>query len=321
MESTRTIQSVDIGKERSFLEELRSVWGRLENKEVFFVLVLAWAALFQFLGNSTFGYINTPSMFVWVYTIYDSTPDDSHGRLIPFAVLALLWHKRNQLLAIPQRVWWPGFIPLGLAALLHFTAYLVQQTRFSAVAFFLGVYALFGVTWGARWMKACLFPFVLFVFCIPITAWVDPLTVPLRIFATTLTHFICHGILGMNVIQHGNQLSDPVAQIDFEVVAACSGIRSILALSALTSIYSMLALRSGWRRFIVFASAFPISIACNVARLVTIVIAAEFFGREAGLFVHEWFGFLTYAIAVVCVLLLAGFLKDPPPPRPAAQST
>jgi exosortase len=318
MESTRTVQAVDVSKDRSLMDEVLAVWGKLENKEVFVVLVAAWLALFHFLGNSTFGYINSPSMFGWVLSIYDTTPDDSHGRLIPFAVLVLLWLKREELLAIPQSLWPPGLLLLAGCAFLHWTGYLFQQTRVSAAAFFLGLYSIFGLTWGRRWMRASLFPFVLFAFCIPITAWVDPVTVPLRMFATSVTHFICHGLLGLNVVRHGTQLSDAASGMDFDVVAACSGIRSILALTALTSIYSMLAFRSTWRRWVVFSSSIPISLLCNIIRLVCVILAADFFGREAGLFVHEWFGFVTYAIAIVLVLGLAGLLKESAPAAPPA---
>ena len=41
------------------------VWARLENKGLFFTLLGAWVALFLFLGNSTFGYYDKPSLFYW----------------------------------------------------------------------------------------------------------------------------------------------------------------------------------------------------------------------------------------------------------------
>ncbi len=37
-------------------------WQGLPNKGLFLVLLAAWLALFQFLGNSTLGYISTPSL-------------------------------------------------------------------------------------------------------------------------------------------------------------------------------------------------------------------------------------------------------------------
>ena len=114
---------------------------------------MAWLALFQFLGNSTLGYISTPSLLSWMNAVYVSNPDangsdDSHGKLIPFVVLALFWWKRKQLLALPLRTWWPGLLLVALALGLHVLGYMVQQPRISIVALFTGIYGLMGLAWG-----------------------------------------------------------------------------------------------------------------------------------------------------------------------------
>ena len=94
-----------------FSDELRSFWRQIPAKGLFFPLLVVWLALFQFLGNSTFGYEDTPSLFKWMFIAYNKKSDiadDSHGNLIPFAVLALLWWKRQELLTLKTRPWWPG---------------------------------------------------------------------------------------------------------------------------------------------------------------------------------------------------------------------
>ena len=54
----------------SFVKELREFWEFLPQKRVFGVLAFAWLALFQFWGSSTFGYIDTASLFLWMYNAY-----------------------------------------------------------------------------------------------------------------------------------------------------------------------------------------------------------------------------------------------------------
>ena len=48
------------------LEEFRldflDCWRRLPNRTLFFIILVAWLALFHFVGNSTMGYIRTPSL-------------------------------------------------------------------------------------------------------------------------------------------------------------------------------------------------------------------------------------------------------------------
>ena len=73
----------------SFREELGIVWRRMPNRTVFLGLLGAWLFLFLLLGNSTIGYVDSPSLFKWLYQTY-AAPDsqDSHGLLVPLVVLA-----------------------------------------------------------------------------------------------------------------------------------------------------------------------------------------------------------------------------------------
>src|SRR5437867_9356620 len=101
-------------------------WRRLPDKGLFFGLLAAWLALFHFFGNSTFGYVDTPSLFHWMFNAYNSkspTADDGHGNLIPFVVLGLFWWKRKELLALPMKTWWPGLLLVALALALHVIGY------------------------------------------------------------------------------------------------------------------------------------------------------------------------------------------------------
>src|ERR1700722_1241215 len=88
-----------------FLEEFGRCWRLLPNKGVFFPLLIAWLLLFQFLGNATFGYIDTSSLLYWMKNAYFNSmneAEDGHGLLIPPLVLALLWWKREKLLSLPN---------------------------------------------------------------------------------------------------------------------------------------------------------------------------------------------------------------------------
>src|SRR4030095_1781909 len=69
-----------------FQTDLAARWRQLPNKTFFFGLLAAWLAFFHFLGNSVFGYISSPSLFVWMVTAYNGNKevtDDAHGNFIP----------------------------------------------------------------------------------------------------------------------------------------------------------------------------------------------------------------------------------------------
>ena len=97
----------------------REEWRQLPNKFFFFALAGAWFILFGFLGNTTFNYLDSPSLPAWMFNIYTSPlVDEGHGLLIPFVVLALFWWKRKELLAKPPGLWWPAIGLIVLALLL-----------------------------------------------------------------------------------------------------------------------------------------------------------------------------------------------------------
>ncbi len=287
------------------------MWKALTSKGLFFGILAAWLALFCFIGNSTRGYLDTSSLPYWMYDAYTmKNSEDGHGVLIPFAVLVLFWWKRKEIFAIPQRNWWPGLIVIFFALLFHAFGFIVQQPRLSILGMFLGIYGLIGLAWGPYWLKATFFPFVLFVFCMPVGGKIEEVTFPLRLFATNITYAITHGILGLTVIKKGTQLFDANGAYSYDVAAACSGIRSLISLLALTTIYGMITFKSNWKRILVIGMAVPLAVASNVLRLTLIVVAAEAFGQKTGDFIHEWSGFLTYAVAIVAMLLLGWWLRE-----------
>jgi hypothetical protein len=176
-----TEASTTKAKSSGLREEIVGLWASLPDKPLFFILLAAWLALFQLLGNSTFGYKDTPSLFSWLNYVYSMGEDDEHGRLIPIVVLVLLILKRKELTEIPKAPWWPALLLLVAGLLLHIAGYVIQQTRVSVVGFFAGLYGLTGLIWGRRWMAATFFPYFLFVFCLPLGGTLaEKITVPLR---------------------------------------------------------------------------------------------------------------------------------------------
>lgn len=301
-----------------FREELPIVWQQIPDKTFFFGLLAAWLALFYFLGNPTFGYIKSSSLFTWMYDSYNApNSDDTQGNLIPFIVLGLFWWKRKELLATPKQFWLPGLFFLGGATLLHVFGYLIQQPRVSIVAMLVGVYALIALVWGPRFALASFFPLFLLVFSIPVGTLSDRLTVPLRHYSTDIAVAVARHALGIPVLQQGVQIFDPKGTYSYQVAAACSGIRSLTALTALMAIYAWMTFRTGWKRLLILALAIPLALLGNVVRLVGIIVASQAFGKAAGEFVHNWFGFVTFALALAAMLAVGHWLREPPTP-PAA---
>lgn len=309
-----TMPTVEITKktvQQGFREELAECWKALPNKTLFFTLLALWLALFQFLGNSTFGYVDTASLFYWMYDSYNAPiSEDGHGNLIPFVVLGLFWWKRDILMAAPKRNWSPAMVGIAGALVLHVLGYIAQQPRISIVALFTGIYFLMGLAWGPEWLKRSFFPFFLFAFCVPLGSLAESITFPLRmVVASISTNLSQHG-LGIEVIRDGTRLFDRQGTFQYDVAPACSGIRSLISLFALTTIYGFVTFQKTWKRLLMVLIALPLAIVGNVARITGVIVMAEAFGQNAGIRFHDSAGFMTFLVAIICIMALGYWLRE-----------
>jgi len=298
----------------SLSDEIRACWRALPDKGLFFGLLAVWLFLFQFLGNSSFGYIPTPSLFQWMFVAYNKeslVSDDAHGNFIPLLVIGLLWWKRKELLSQPLKTWWPALLLVALGLVAHTLGFIVQQPRLSIVGLFVGIYGLTGVVWGPRWLYASFFPFFLFSFMVPLGSLTEPITFPLRIMVSWIVEHLFNGVLGIGVIRQGTALLNGLGKYQYEVAAACSGMRSLISIFLVAVSYAFLVFKSPWKRAAMIAASLPLALIGNVVRLSLIVAAAELFGDKAGKDVHDnaFFSMAPYIPAFIGMMYIGQRLE------------
>lgn len=294
----------------SILADLRCWWTLQPNKVLFFVLFVPWLLLFHFLGNATFAYIDTHSLFRWMHYVFTTSPDDDYCLLIPLVVAALFVWKRKVLMAIPKQAWWPGLLLVTAGLLIHILGFMVQQARVSIAGFFIGLYGMMGAAWGREWLKATFFPMFLFIFCIPLGTIGESITLPLRRLVTGISVGIGHEILGIEVFQDGSQILGVNGRPLYDVAPACSGIRSLVSLLALTVIYGFMSFNTVWKRLILIVAAVPFAIISNVTRISIVIIVGEVFGHTTATWIEQKLGFITFAMAILGTALLSHWLRE-----------
>jgi exosortase len=238
--------------------------------------------------------------------------DDADGNIIPFLVIGLFWWKRRELLALPLKIWLPALLIVGLGLVLHIMGYVAQEPRLSIVALFAGIYGLMGLAWGPAWLRNSFFPFFLFIFSVPLGTISEPITFPLRLFVSTLVEWIAHGILGIGVMRMGTQLFDPLGTYQYDVAAACSGIRSLMAIFLFATVCGFVMFRSPWKRLFMMALAVPLAILGNLLRMLLIIVAAVMGGQEWGNYVHEstLISLVPYLPAFLGLLFVGRWLEE-----------
>lgn len=304
-------------------DEIRSYWRQLPDKALFFGLLGCWLLMFHALGNSSFGYNPTRSLFVWMSVAYNAdslVADDGHGNFIPLVVIIILWLRREDLFANPFKTWWPSILLVVLGLLAHVAGFVVQQQRLSIIGLFTGIYGLTGLIWGARWLKASFFPFFLFAFMVPLGSLTEKVTFPLRILVTWIVEHLFNDILGIGVIRQGTQLYNGLGTYQYEVAAACGGMRSLISIFLISTSYAFLVFRSPWKRLVMVGASLPLAVIGNTVRLSTIVAAGEWSGQSAGNFVHDngIISMLPYIPAIFGVMVIGSYLEKGE--QPAAKS-
>jgi EpsI family protein len=197
-------------------------------------------------------------------------------------------------------------VALLAALVLHAVGFVAQQTRISIVAFLI-------FTWGVvaladrRWGRAAAFPLGFLVFAIPLNV-LDSVGFWLRLGVIDATEAIAHAA-GVGVLRSGTQLLSPDGKYQYDVAAACSGVRSLMALAALSLLIGYLRFRTTRRRALMLALCFPLTYLGNLMRVVAIVFAAHFGDeRWAGL-THDLMGYGVFIIVLGGVLIAANVVE------------
>ena len=272
---------------------------------------LAGVAVFQFFGNSTRGYIDTASLFYWWgHQWLNPQSETEHGLLILPVAVWLGWRNLKaggEGTVTSDESSWPGIWAMGLGLLLHAVGYAAQQARLSILALLVFTWGALRLAGGRRWGQAALFPLGFMVFAIPFNA-LDSVGFWLRLWVIKASAGLAQAA-GIEVLQSGTQLAAADGRYQYDVAAACSGVRSLMALLALALLSGYLNFRTWWRRGVLFLLCFPLIYLGNVARISSIIFVARWGGQAWGERAHDVMGYGVFAIVFGGLLLAAKLLQ------------
>ncbi len=273
-------------------------------------------AMFHFLGN-TVADAGGRSAFLWMFARWQDKisfggADYSHGYVIPFVSLWALWYKRHDLMAARRSLAPAGLALIAVGLAMHWVGAKMQQTRVSLMALILLLWALPYYFYGWDFARHLLFPVGYLIFCIPMN-FLDVIAFPLRMFATTVSVAILRG-LGVDVVQTGSAIRalTPMGteRWGVDVANPCSGLRSLLAMTALTAAYAFATQRTLWKKLVLFAASIPLAIAGNIVRIVVIGLIAESFGEKVAVgLIHEYSGYVVFIVAIALMVAFGSMLN------------
>lgn len=228
--------------------------------------------------------------------------DNLHGLLVPLICLYLAWQSKDRLKAaeITRSNW--GLFLLAASLVIYLLFYMggiAVVVRLMIVASLAGL-VLFN--FGGQVFRILVCPILFLIFMVPIPdSIMGMVAFPLQLFATKVSAGIIQAF-SIPTYREGNMLY--FVQTQLEVAEACSGIRSIMALTMLSVVLVYLANEGIAQKIILLLSAIPVAIAANIVRISGTGILAHFYGDSVARgFLHEFSGIAVFIFGMATLLL------------------
>lgn len=230
---------------------------------------------------------------VQMVEMWSKREEYSHGFLIPFITLYLVWQRLDRLRELPFTGSWVG-LACALLGLVSFflgelsTIYTVVQYGF--------VIFLMGCVWavvGTAAFRVIAIPLCLLFFMIPFPNFIyNNLSTKLQLVSSAIGVAVIR-LFGIGVYLEGNVID--LGTYKLQVVEACNGLRYLFPLMTLGVIMAYFYHAALWKRLFIFASTIPITILMNSFRIGVIGVMVEYWGQSmAEGFLHDFEGWVIF---------------------------
>lgn len=254
--------------------------------------------------------------FVLLFTLYYPTFESmvsiwlrsdtfAHGFIILPISLWLIWRIRAQLLTTEPKVNYLG-IPLLLSAgaiwlLANYVGVLVVEQLAVVMMIPVLVFTLLG--WSAT--LAMMFPLFFLFFAVPLGEELTPYLID---FTADFTVALIK-LTGIPIYREGNFFQLPTG--NWSVVAACSGVRYLIASVTLGVLYAYLTYQSALKRTVFVLFSFVVPIIANGFRAFMIVMIGHFSDMQLATGVdHLVYGWVFFGIVIAIMFYIGSFWRD-----------
>jgi exosortase len=235
-------------------------------------------------------------------------PNYAHGFFVLPMAASLAYRRRARFFAAPRAPDAAGLVLVACGALVYVAGIAAAELFTTRASLVLVVAGLVWTLEGRARARAMAFP-VAFLLCmvpLPYVVYYQA-TFPLQVESSRWAAALL-GFAGLPVVREGNILN--LEGYSLEVVTACSGLRSIMALGTIALFLTDFITRSRVSKAILVAMAIPIAVVANVLRLVTTAAIATLAGPEAAeSFLHDLSGVVVFIAGLVTLILIGKGLE------------
>ncbi len=263
--------------------------------------ILALLALTLFIST----YFPAFKLLVQQWT---ATEEYSHAFLTIPIILYMMWHKRPALPESKARYSAFGLLLIVFSTGFYLFGLLANVNTIIILPMFLTIVGVIIYLFGVEAVKELFTPLLLIAMLIPVPSklYIE-VTFPLQIKVSQISELIVR-MFGVPIHRVGNIMNIP--EKTFEVVDACSGLRSIITLLTLSVIMGYFLLQKNSSKLVLLATSIPTAILVNIIRVTMIILLFYFFRLDLteGTW-HTITGLLVFCIALFILFLLQRVLK------------
>nr|WP_162888091.1 exosortase V [Sphingomonas mesophila] len=234
-----------------------------------------------------------------------STEDGAHGPIILASGLWLLARQSPELAKAAQSPpLWLAIGALGSALLVYLFGRLVGVIGIETGGLMLSVVALVFAFGGTPALRAAWFPLFYLAFLVPLPDTVVALlTQPMKLGISNAATQLLQAV-GYPIANTGVTLQ--VGPYELLVAQACSGLNTVISLSAVGLLYIYLLHRTDWRyAMLLLLFVLPAAILANFVRVLLLILLTYHAGDGVAQgFLHNAAGIFTFAIALGTVFVI-----------------
>lgn len=264
------------------------------------------------------------SIFEFANSLWKADNADwQHCYIVPFAIGAMVYFKRNELHVSEIR---PAQTGLWITVFGMF----VYVLGFRADNVYLG-YASFQILTGGlllwfcgwKWFSKLIYAWAFLVFLYPVP-FLDAVAFPLRMLMSQASVTVLN-VIGVDAVKVGTAILSAPDQMaglktgdrfSVDVADPCSGIRSLFALMMVSALYGYFTQPGVWRKIVIFLLSAPLAVMGNLARILMLTIGTIIMGPERAIgsledpsFFHMLAGYLVFIVALGGLLGVGSLLN------------
>ena len=226
----------------------------------------------------------------------------SHGLIIPFVVVYLIYQKWPLLRQVKFESSWKGVLIVVLAIVVFIVGKMSALWTIVQYSLFFLVIGVLLSYMGWQALKVIIVPLLLLLLSIPLPYFIDvSLTGKFQLLSSKLGVDLVR-YCNIPVFLEGNVIDLGVYKL--QVIEACSGLNYLYPLMSIGVILAYMYNDRAWKKIVLFLSTIPITILMNSFRIAVIALLVDNYGISmAEGVLHDFEGWMVYMVCIGILLL------------------